>query len=91
MYNLLSLFLGCISLIAAFCIPGGRNRLLLCMLSAGCCGLSLLCQLLDLGRLARIEDAAALLDTAPARALAGIVLVGGLLVLYARALICRKS
>lgn len=79
MYNLLSLGLGFLALGMALYSLKRQNRPVCTVVSGSCCNLSLLCQLLELKRLARMEDVAALLDTASARALAGVVLVGSLL------------
>lgn len=91
MYNLLSLGLGFLSLGAALYSLKKQNWPVCTALSGSCCNLSLLCQLLELKRLARMEDVAALLDTAPARALAGMVLVGSLLVIQAISLRNRRK
>lgn len=75
MYNILSLILGICALVFAFHSMQVRGCLICCTLSGSLCGLSMLCQLIDMDRLAKVLDSAALFDTAHARVLAGAVLL----------------
>jgi len=73
--NLLSLLLGIAALAFAIHSVQVRGCLLCSTLSGECCSAALLCQLLDNDRIARIEDVAAMLDTAHARVVCGAVLL----------------
>ena len=73
--NLLSLLLGIAAIVFAFHSLQVRGCLICCTLSGLCCSASLLCQLLDNDRIARLEDIAAMLDTAHARVVCAAVLL----------------
>ena len=73
--NLLSLLLGIAALVFAFHSMQVRGCLICSTASGFCCSASLLCQLLDNDRIARLEDIAAMLDTAHARVVCGAVLL----------------
>lgn len=73
--NLLSLLLGLAALVFSIHSLRVRGCLTCCTLSGLCCALSLLCQLLDNDRLARLENISAVLDTAHARAVCASVLL----------------
>lgn len=74
--NLLSIFLGLISLLAAFRTLRTGPSLKGCIISLAACGGALVCQLAELYRLTRIQDTAAIYDTAHARLLAACWLLG---------------
>ena len=73
--NILSLLLGLAALVFAVHSVQVRGCLICSTVSGFCCSASLLCQLLDNDRIARIEDVAAMLDTAHARVVCGAVLL----------------
>lgn len=75
MYNLLSLILGVAALGGSVLFLKKRESLLRCGFGWFCCGASLLCQLLDLERLAERMDSAAIYDTAHGRVVAGVGLL----------------
>ena len=75
--NLLSLLLGLAALGFSVHSVLVRGCLISSTLSGFCCSASLLCQLMDNDRIARLEDIAAMLDTAHARVVCG----GALLIL----------
>ena len=64
--NLLSLLLGIAALVFALHSIQVKGCLICSTLSGACCSASLLCQLVDNDRIARMEDIAAILDTAHA-------------------------
>ena len=74
--NLLSLLLGLAALGFAVHSVLVRGCLISSTLSGFCCSASLLCQLMDNDRIARMEDIAAMLDTAHARVVCAAVLLG---------------
>lgn len=69
--NLLSLLLGIASLVFAVHSIQVKGCLICSTASGFCCSLSLLCQLMDNDRIARLEDVAAMLDTAHGRVVCG--------------------
>ena len=73
--NILSLFLGIAALVFAVHSVQVRGCLICSTLSGACCSAALLCQLMDNDRIAEIQDVAAMLDTAHARAVCGAVLL----------------
>ena len=73
--NILSLLLGISALVLAFHSMQVRGCMICSTLSGFCCSAALLCQLMDNDRIARLEDIAAMLDTAHAR----VVCAGALL------------
>ena len=73
--NILSLLLGLAALVFAVHSVQVRGCLICSTVSGFCCSASLLCQLMDNDRIARIEDVAAMLDTAHARVVCGSVLL----------------
>lgn len=73
--NLLSLILGIAALVLAVRSVRGKGCLVCSTLSGFCCSASLLCQMIDNHRLARLEDVSAMLDTAHARVVCGAVLL----------------
>ena len=74
--NLLSLLLGIACLLFAVHSVQVKGCLICSTLSGFCCSASLLCQLMDNDRIARMEDIAAMLDTAHARVVCAAVLLG---------------
>ena len=74
--NLLSLLLGIACLLFAVHSVQVKGCLICSTLSGFCCSASLLCQLMDNDRIARMEDIAAMLDTAHARVVCSMVLLG---------------
>ena len=89
--NILSLLLGLAALIFAIHSLQVRGCLICCTLSGFCCSASLLCQLLDNDRIARLEDIAAMLDTAHARVVCAAALLIACTVLNAIALIRSRK
>ena len=89
--NLLSLLLGIAALVFAFHSMQVRGCLICSSASGFCCSASLLCQLLDNDRIARIEDVAAMLDTAHARVVCGAALLIACTVLNGIALIRSRK
>ena len=89
--NLLSLLLGIAAL--GFAVHSVRVKgCLICSTCSGfCCSAALLCQLLDNDRIARLEDIAAMLDTAHGRVVCGAVLLAACTVLNAIALIRSRK
>ena len=85
--NLLSVFLGLASLVFAVHALRVKGCLICCTVGFGTCGGALVCQLLELDRLAGIGDASAIYDTVRARALAAIALLTLNLVLHTAALL----
>lgn len=92
LFNILSILLGLLALGFAVQNFEKKGTLTCTGVSFSCCAVSLLCQLIELSRLAGIRDWAAVEDTVGARVLAGCVLVVGTLVLNILALLRgRKS
>ena len=89
--NILSLILGIAAIVFAVHSLQVRGCLICCTASGGCCSLSLLFQLLDNDRIARLEDIAAMLDTAHARVTAGTVLLVLVLALNILALLRSRQ
>ena len=89
--NVLSLVLGLVSLVFAVHAVQVKGCLICCTASLGTCGGALLCQLLELNRLAEILDASAIYDTVRARCLAGMVLLGFNLLLHLLALLRSRK
>ena len=87
MYNILSLLLGLAALVFAFHSAQVRGCLICCTVSGTLVGLSVLCQLIDLDRLAGIMDASAIYDTTHARVFAAAVLVTAVTALNLTALL----
>ena len=74
--NILSLLLGIAAIVFAVHNLQVRGCLICSTLSGLCCSASLLCQLMDNDRISRLEDIAAMLDTAHARTVcAGVLLL----------------
>lgn len=73
--NILSLILGIAALVLALHSVRVRGCLICSTVSGACCSASLLCQLMDNDRIARLEDIAAMLDTAHARVVCGNLLL----------------
>ena len=73
--NLLSLLLGLAALAFALRSIQVKGCLICSTLSGLGCSAALLCQLMDNDRIAEIQDVAAMLDTAHARAVCGAVLL----------------
>ena len=73
--NILSLVLGIAALVFAVHSVQVRGCLICSTLSGACCSASLLCQLMDNDRIARLEDISAMLDTAHTRVVCGAVLL----------------
>ena len=73
--NLLSLALGIAAIVFAFHSLQVRGCLACCTLSGACCSAALLCQLMDNDRISRLEDVAAMLDTAHARVVCAAALL----------------
>ena len=74
--NLLSLLLGIAALVFSIHSVQVKGCLTCSTLSGFCCSASLLCQLMDNDRIARMEDITAMLDTAHARVVCSMVLLG---------------
>ena len=74
--NLLSLLLGLAALAFALRSIQVKGCLICSTLSGLGCSAALLCQLMDNDRIARMEDIAAMLDTAHARVVCAAVLLG---------------
>ena len=92
MLNLLSLILGIAALVFAIHSVQVKGCLICCTAGLGCCAISLLCQLLELNRLAGIRDWSAIDDTIGARVLAaGVLLVLSLGIQTAALLRSRKQ
>ena len=89
--HLLSLILGLAALIFAIHSVQVKGCLICSTFSGFCCSASLLCQLMDNNRIARIEDVAAMLDTAHARVVCGAVLLVGCTVLNGIALLRNRK
>ena len=89
--NILSLILGIAAIVFAVHSLQVRGCLICCTASGGLCSLALLCQLIDLDRLARISDTAAIYDTAHARVTAGTVLLVLVLALNILALLRSRQ
>lgn len=87
LFNILSILLGLFALGFAVQNFEKKGTLTCTGVSFGCCAVSLLCQLMELSRLAGLRDWAAVEDTVGARVLAGCILVGGTLVLDVLALL----
>ena len=85
--NLLSIFLGLVSLGFAVHALRVRGCLICCTVGFGTCGGALVCQLVELRRLADIGDVSAIYDTVQARALAAGVLLALNLALHTAALL----
>ena len=73
--NILSLLLGIAAIVFAVHNLQVRGCLICGTLSGLCCSGSLLCQLMDNDRISRLEDIAAMLDTAHARVVCATVLL----------------
>ena len=92
LYNIVSILLGLAALVFAIHAFQVKGCLICCTAGLGCCGISLLCQLLELNRLAGIGDWAAIEDTIGARVLAaGVLLVLSLGIQTAALLRGRKQ
>ena len=89
--NLLSLLLGIAAMVFAFHSIQVRGCLACCTLSGVCSSAALLCQLVEINRLAQSPDVAAILDTAHARVVCTAVLLTLCTVLNAVALIRSRS
>ena len=89
--NLLSLLLGIAAVVFAVHSVQVRGCLACCTLSGVCSSAALLCQLVDVNRLAQSPDVAAILDTAHARVVCAAVLLALCTVLNAVALIRSRS
>ena len=89
--NLLSLLLGIACLLFAVHSVQVKGCLICSTLSGFCCSASLLCQLMDNDRIARMEDIAAMLDTAHARVVCGAVLLIACTVLNGIALMRSRN
>jgi len=89
--NLLSLLLGIAALIFALHSLQVKGCLICSTLSGFCCSASLLCQLLDNDRIARLEDIAAMLDTAHARVVCAGALLAACMVLNLLALVRNRK
>ena len=74
-FNSLSILLGIAAIVFAIHSLQVKGCLICCTVSGGLCGLALLCQLLELDRLAKITDASAIYDTVHARVLAAALLL----------------
>ena len=75
LFNILSIVLGICALVFAAHSLQVRGCLTCCTLSGICTGAALLCQLLELDRLAKIMDSSAIYDTIHARTLAAAALL----------------
>lgn len=91
MYNILSLILGLAALVFAFHSARVRGCLVCCTVSGTLSGFSVLCQLIDLDRLAGILDASAIYDTTHARVIAAAVLVSAVTILNLAALLRGRN
>lgn len=91
MYNIASILLGIAAMVFAVHSWQVRGCLICCTLSGATCGLSLLCQLLELYRLVRMDDVSALLDTVHARVIAGAVLLVAVVVTNVLTLLQERS
>ena len=89
--NLISLLLGIAAVMFSVHNVRVRGCQICSTLSGVCCSTALLCQLLDNDRIARLEDIAAMLDTAHARVVCGAVLLGLCTVLNLTALLLRSG
>ena len=85
--NMISLLLGIAAIVFAVHSFHVRGCLTCCTLSGFFCSAALLFQLMDNDRIARLEDVAAMLDTAHARAVCAAVLLGMCTVLNLAALL----
>ena len=74
--NILSLLLGIAAIVFSVHNLQVRGCLICSTLSGLCCSASLLCQLMDNDRISRLEDIAAMLDTAHARVVCAAALLG---------------
>lgn len=75
LYNIASIVLGIFAIVFAIHSLQVRGCLICATLSGSLCGLALLCQILELDRLAKIMDSSAIYDTVHARSVAGITLL----------------
>lgn len=91
MYNLLSLILGFAAIFCCLVSLKKKGSLLWCTMSGLCCGISLLCQLIDTERLSEFMDASAIYDTAHGRVVAGIVLLAVVTALNLSALFAANT
>ena len=73
--NMLSLIFGIAALALAAHSIRARGCLVCSTLSGLCCSTALLCQLMDNDRISRLEDVAAILDTAHARVVCATALL----------------
>lgn len=73
--NIVSLFLGLLAWGLGFAAVAKRGKPVLVFCSLGACALSLVCQLVEVRRLAAIHDWSAVEDTIGAVTFAGIVLL----------------
>ena len=89
--NLLSLVLGIAALVFAVHSLQVKGCLICSTFSGFCCSAALLCQLLDNDRIVRLEDIAAMLDTAHARVVCGAVLLIGCTALNIAALLRSRK
>lgn len=89
--NLLSLLLGIAAVVFAVHSVQVRGCLACCTLSGVCSSAALLCQLVDVNRLAQSPDVGTILDTAHARVVCAAVLLALCAVLNAVALIRSRS
>lgn len=86
-FNLASILLGLAAIVFAVHSIQVKGCLICCTVGLGTTGLSLLCQLLELKRLAGIGDFAAIDDTLGARCFAAGVLLAAVLILNLCALL----
>ena len=89
--NLSSILLGLAAIVFAIHSLQVKGCLICCTASLGMCGISILCQLFELKRLARIGDWAAVEDTLGARCFAGAGLLAVLLILHIAALVRGRN
>ena len=89
--NLTSILLGLAAIVFAIHSIHVKGCLICCTASLGLGGISVLCQLFELQRLAGIGDWAAIEDTLGARCFAGAILLAVLLILNIAALLRSRK
>ena len=89
--NLLSLLPGISAIVLAVRGVKVRGSLVSSTISGICCSASLLCQLMDNDRISQLEDIAAILDTAHARAVCAGVLLALCTALHIAALLRSRK
>ena len=89
--NLASILLGLAAIVFAVHSVQVRGCLICCTATAALTGISVLCQLLELKKLAGIGDWAAIEDTIGARCFAAVVLIAVVLILNIAALLRGRN